>query len=99
MPSRRVADAEALDAGQDIGGGPGPAERFGGQVVLVDEAADVGFERGDTLVNAAPDFFSVIRAKNRSTWFSHDELVGLRCTCQRGRLTSQSRMIWVLWVA
>ena len=42
---------------------------------------------------------SVSSAKKRSTWFSHDELVGVRCTCQRGRLTSQSRTSLVLCVA
>lgn len=29
-------------------------------------------------------FLSARSAKKHSTWLSHDELVGVRCTCQRG---------------
>jgi len=43
--------------------------------------------------------FSVIRAKKRSTWLIHEALVGVKWTCQRGRLASQSRTGLVLWVA
>ena len=43
--------------------------------------------------------FSVMRPKKRSTWFSHDALVGVRWMCQRGRLAIQSRISCVLCVA
>lgn len=42
---------------------------------------------------------SVRVAKRRSTGFSHEELVGVRCTCQRGRLASRSRTRLVSQVA
>ena len=42
---------------------------------------------------------SVSKAKNRSIWLSQDALVGVRCTCQRGRRASQLRISGVLWVA
>lgn len=34
---------------------------------------------------------SVIRAKNRSTWFSQDELVGVKCATNSGWRTNHSR--------
>ena len=49
------AEAEAFDAGQDVGRGLGPAERLWGGVVLVDEAGDGGLEPCHALVNTAPD--------------------------------------------
>jgi hypothetical protein len=36
--------AEALDGGEDVVGGLGPAERFGIGVVSVDEGADVALQ-------------------------------------------------------
>jgi len=47
------ADAEAFDAGEDVGGGLCPAERLGVGVVPLDEARDGGLELGDALVDAA----------------------------------------------
>ncbi len=44
-------------------------------------------------------FRSVSSAKNHSTWFSQDALVGVKCTCQRGRLSSQAFTVGALWVA
>jgi hypothetical protein len=38
-------------------------------------------------------------AKKRSTWLSHEALVGVRWTCQRGLLASRLRISGVLWVA
>ena len=40
------------------------------------------------------------KAKKRSTWFSHDALVGVKCTCQRGRTrdASQARRLLALAV-
>ena len=51
----RVVAAEALDAGKDVIGGFGPAERLWVGVVLVDERGDRGVERGDAAVDAAAD--------------------------------------------
>ena len=40
------------------------------------------------------------KAKKRSTWFSHHALVGVKCTCQRGRTrdASQARRLLALAV-
>jgi len=38
-------------------------------------------------------------ANHRSTRFSHDELVGVKCRWKRGCFSSQSLMAGVLWVA
>jgi hypothetical protein len=42
---------------------------------------------------------SVISAKKRSTMLSQEAPVGVKCTCQRGRLTNQALIAGVLWVA
>ena len=34
----------------------------------------------------------------RSTWFSHDELVGVKCRWNRGWAASQAPIAGVLWV-
>ena len=47
--------AEALDAGKDVIGGFGPAERLWVIVVLVDERGDRAVERGDAAVGAAAE--------------------------------------------
>lgn len=41
----------------------------------------------------------VDKVKKRLTWFNHELPVGVRCTCKRGRLASQSRIVLVLGVA
>ena len=41
----------------------------------------------------------VSSANHRSTRFSHDELVGVKCNWKRGCFSSQSLMAGVLWVA
>jgi hypothetical protein len=48
----------------------------------------------------APRFvcFSASSAKKRSTWLSHDEDVGVKCWCQRGRFANQLRIACVLWL-
>jgi hypothetical protein len=43
--------------------------------------------------------FVVISAKNRSTRFSHDALVGVKCSLKRGCFSSQALTSGVLWVA
>lgn len=45
-------------------------------------------EGGDAVIDAAPDLLLRSSAKKRSTWLSQDELVGVRCTGQRGLLAS-----------
>ena len=41
---------------------------------------------------------SVSSANSRSTRFSHDPYVGVKCTWNRGRLANQRRIAGVLWV-
>ena len=48
-----VADVEAFNVGEDVGGRLGPAKRLGGSVVLVDEARDGRLKMGNALVDAA----------------------------------------------
>jgi hypothetical protein len=43
--------------------------------------------------------FSVTEPKKRSTSSIQEAAVGVKWTCQRGRLASQSRIGLVLWVA
>jgi hypothetical protein len=40
------SEAEALDGGEDVVGGLGPAEGLGAGVMGVDEGAEAGFELG-----------------------------------------------------
>lgn len=47
--------AEALNGGEDVVRGFGPAKGLGVNVVQIDEAADIGFELGDGGADAALD--------------------------------------------
>ena len=49
------AVSEALDAGQDVGGGLGPAERLGVGIGLVDERGDRIVQRGEAATDAAAE--------------------------------------------
>ena len=91
------AGAEALDGGEDVGG-LGPAERFGGGVVGVEIGVDRGFEiRGGAMDAAAQ---GLLREQGeQATWLSQDAEVGVKWTCQRGRLANPSRISLVLCVA
>ena len=91
--------AKALDAGQDVVGGLGPAERFGVGIVLVDERGDRVVQRGDAAMDAAADLPIGQQGENRSTWLSQEALVGVWWTCQCGRFSSQLRTVGALWVA
>lgn len=52
------------------------------------------------LVNTPPCRRRRVRSANRpSTRLSHEAEAGVKCRCQRGRLSGQSRMILVLGVA
>ena len=44
------------------------------------------------------NFFSVSSPNQRSTRLSHDELVGVKCSSNRGWRSSQRWMAGVLWV-
>ena len=67
--------------------------------MLIEEGIDCRLQFLDAAMNTAFSWRSVNSAKKRSTWLSHELLVGVRCTCQRVRFASQSRIILVLWVA
>ena len=96
---RSVSEAEALDRCEDVVGGLGPSEGCRIGIVLVEEGHDVIAQGSDAAINAAPDLALGMRAKKRSTWFSHEALLGVRWTCQRDLLSSQLRISGVLWVA
>ena len=56
--------------------------------------------RSSALVNLPRQMrFDVISAKNRSTMFSHDALVGVKCSLKRGYFSSQAFTSRVLCVA
>jgi hypothetical protein len=93
-----IVSAEALDGSKDIIGGFDPSEGFGIGVVPVDERGDVRPEGGYAAIDAGLIFLSVRSAKKRSIWLSHDEPVGVRCTCQRGLLARHLRISGVLCV-
>ena len=60
----------------------------------------MAFSNDATLLNAPRRMhFSVISAKNRSTWFSHELLVGMECRWYSGCRSSHRLTARVLWVA
>ena len=70
---------------EDLVGGLGPD--VGSRVVVpgVDPGADVGVElRGPSVWVPRRSFLVVSSANQRSTRFSHDELVGVKCRTNRG---------------
>jgi hypothetical protein len=99
-----IFEAEPLDGGEDVVGGFCPSEWLGIGVVHVDEAGDCGVEGIKAAVDAAPD---LLLGEERKKAFDLIDprgagwgKVGMpQESGQRGRLTSQSRMILVLWVA
>ena len=50
-----VSDAEALDTGEDVVGGLGPAEGLGIGIVVIDEVTDGVLKGRDATVDATPD--------------------------------------------
>ena len=84
---------------EDFVGGLGPDEGFRVGVPVLDPGLDVAFEGGDAVVDAAADLASVSSPNQRSTRFSHEDLVGVKCRWNRGWAASQSRITGVLWVA
>ena len=66
----------------------------------VDEGPDVGLELGGGAVDAAPDLLVGEQGEEALDLVLIQEApVGVKWTCQRGRLASQSRIGLVLWVA
>jgi hypothetical protein len=60
----------------------------------------IAFSNDATLRNAPRRIrFSVISAKNRSTWLSHYPLVGVKWTTNRGCRANHRRTAGALWVA
>ncbi len=55
MSYERVAEAEALDRGEDVVGGSGPAEGCRIGIVLIEEGHDVGAQGGHAAIDAPPD--------------------------------------------
>ena len=64
-------------------------------VVSIEERRDGGLEGCDVAMDASFHLALAEQAKKRSTWLIQDAPVGVWWTCQRGRLTSQSRIIGV----
>jgi hypothetical protein len=60
-------------------GGLGPDKRLGVVVVSLDEGGDVGLQCVDAAMDAALDLSVGEQRDQRSTWFSHDALVGVKC--------------------
>jgi hypothetical protein len=70
-----------------------------GSALLASMQALIAFSRSATELNTPRlRARSVNSAKKRSTWLIHDADVGVKCTCQRGRLANQWRINFVLCV-
>ena len=82
--------------GRGFIGGLGLDEWLGVGVPVLDPGLDVAFECGER-VDAAADLVVGEEPNQRSTWFSHDELIGVKCRWNRGWAASQaaSRGLWV----
>ena len=80
---------ETSDARQDLIGRSRPDERLRIRVMRSDEFADGRFELGHTAVRPTAQLFRGELGNQRSTRFSHDPYVGVKCTWKRGRLSSQ----------
>jgi hypothetical protein len=66
-----------LELLEDQIGGGGPPERLGIQVMFLQVVLDGRLQRLDAAEPPRRMRFSVISAKKRSTWFSHEALVGV----------------------
>lgn len=62
-----------------------------------DEGGDVRPKGGYAAIDAAPDLLIGKKCDEEALELSHDELVGVRCTCQRGLLANHFRISGVLW--
>lgn len=100
-------ETEALDRGEDVVGGLGPAEGFGLGVDRRDVAGDGGLEVVRGTMNTAADLLVGQfgeealnpRLRGGRLWLIQEADVGVRWTCHRGRLVSHLRIAGVLWVA
>lgn len=88
----------SVECRQDVISGLGPAEGFRVCIGGLDVNFDSLFEIGDRAEHASPERISVSSAKKRLTWLIHDADVGVKCTCQHGRLANQLRINLVLGV-
>jgi hypothetical protein len=71
--------AGELDLLQDVAGFGGPDEGFGVVVVMVDVVEDRCYQFLDTAKHSAPQSIYVRSRKKRSTMFSHEQPVGVKC--------------------
>lgn len=90
---------EALDRGKGVIGGFAPSEPFGIGVVSCDERGDICHEGGYAAIDTTSDLLAGEEREEALHLVGHDELVGVRCTCQRGRFTSPLWIKGVLCVA
>lgn len=98
MPLFECADAEALDAGEDVVGALGPAEWLWLGVGRVDVRLHRLFEVADRAEHAAFQGALGEQGEEALDLLIHDADVGVKCTCQRGRFANQLRMSLVLCV-
>jgi hypothetical protein len=92
------SETEPLYGGQDVVCRFGPDEGLGIGVDGLDVARDRRFEFGGERWTPRRICFSVRLAKMHSTWLTQEAEVGVKCTCQRGRLANQLRIASVLWL-
>ena len=91
--------AVAGEAFEDVFGGLVPDERGRVVVPVVDPGSDVGGESFDAAVGGALQFLGGSAENHRSTRFSQDAPVGVKCSTNLGCAASQRWMAGVLWVA
>jgi len=76
---RESALREAGDAGEDLVGGLGPDEGFGGVVMRGNELADGGFELGDAAVHPTTELLGRQRRKgprvSRFPWIDQHQVL------------------------
>ena len=95
-----LAAIGANDLLQDLPSAVGPDERLGIDVVMHDVFIDGAATSSGTLANMPRRSRSVVMwRKRRSTVFSHEAEVGVKCMCNRGCLSSHACTVGCLWVA
>ena len=88
------------DLFEDFAGGLGPDEGLGIGIMVFQVLHDGAPEFGDALEGAPRRMrFCVISAKKRSTMFSQEAEVGVKCKWKRGCALIQRFTAGVLWVA
>ena len=92
------AAAEAVDGGEDVVGGLGPAERLGIGVSGVDVGVDGGFQGLGGSMGAALDLLFGQEREEALDLIDPGRGGRREVACQRGRLANQSRISLVLWL-